>query len=341
MRLPQRARDASVGLLGVAALAVIAGAAGGCRPEFPPYNRVTGLRVLAIRSEPAAPITGEEATFSALVVTPSSLPTPEIAYQWSWCPLAGDPGQGYRCVVDEPTINDLLMAGGQTTRLSFDLGTAPTASFINNIPADSFKQICGTGLPGLPMEFKLDCSAGFPIQIMLTVTTATDSLTAVQTVKLRFDGQQPANTNPAIDGLQVVAASDAGDVTTPIPDLMMPEPGSAAEAVTLPRDKETRIRATMAETTAEEYYGLDDDKNLVLLTERLFLTWFVESGDTNNPRTSFFSGSTLFADLLKNRWSPGKVKDYPSDRSRIYVVAHDNRGGVSWRAGTVNLEPTP
>ena len=97
----------------------------------------------------------------------------------------------------------------------------------------------------------------------------------------------------------------------------------------------------MAETTAEPYPGFDDDKNPAPQTERLFLTWFVESGDTSDPRTSYFPDSTLFANMLRNSWTPAKVKDYPPDSSRIYVVAHDNRGGVSWRAGTVNLEPSP
>ena len=53
MRPRQRSRGSAAGLFGIAALAVVAGTAGGCRPDFPPYNRVTGLRVLAIKSEPA------------------------------------------------------------------------------------------------------------------------------------------------------------------------------------------------------------------------------------------------------------------------------------------------
>jgi len=332
-----RPRSASVGLLGIAALAVGAVSTGGCRPDFPPYNRITGLRVLAIKSEPAAPITGETAEFSALVVTP--MPAPAIAYAWSWCPFAGDPNDGYTCVVKEQEIDAALADGGLPPLPAFDLGTAPTATFSNDVSPAVFAAVCQGGFPGQPAEFKLDCSAGFPIQIMLTVKTDTDSLTAVQTVKLRFDDSQPPNNNPIIDDLGVILSP--GGVTTSIPSLM-PDPDlPAPEPVTLPRDKETPLRVTMSETTADSYYGLDNDKVWTKMTERLYLTWFVESGDTNDPRTSFISGSTPFADMLKNRWTPAKVKDYPADSSRIYVVAHDNRGGVSWRAGTVNLEPTP
>lgn len=331
-------------LLAVAALTAALVGAAGCRPDFPPYNRVTGLRVLAIQSEPAAPITGETATFSALVVTPSSMPPPAtIAYHWSWCPFAGIANDGYQCVVDEAQIDGFLMAAGMPALPAFDLGTAPTATFPNQIPPAVFAAVCQGGLPGQPEEFKLDCTAGFPIQITLTVATDTDTLTAVQNVKLRFDPVQPANLNPVVDGLQVLLDVDAGagGVLTVIPPLM-PDPNAPSTLpVTLARDVDTPLRVTMDPAAAESYPGLDDNKNPATLTERLFLTWFVESGDTRDPRTSFFSGTTVFTDMLKNSWTPAKVKDYPADSARIYVVAHDNRGGASWRAGIVNLEPSP
>ena len=123
----------------------------------------------------------------------------------------------------------------------------------------------------------------------------------------------------------------------------MPIVADAADGplVTVPRQVETRLQVDMAESVAEVYLGKDDDGNPATLTERLFLTWFIETGDTDDQRTSFYSGSTNFADLLKNNWTPGAVKNYPSDTARIFVVAHDNRGGVSWRTGTVNLGPAP
>lgn len=130
--------------------------------------------------------------------------------------------------------------------------------------------------------------------------------------------------------------------------LPMPIVASAADGplVTVPREVETRLQVDMvppgeAASVAEVYLGQDDDGNPATLTERLFLTWFIETGDTNDSRTSFYSGSTNFADLLKNNWTPGAAKNYPSDTARIFVVAHDSRGGVSWRKGTVNLGPPP
>ena len=72
-------------------------------------------------------MTGETAAFSALVVTPSAMPAPAIAYHWSWCPFAGDANQGYRCVVDKPTIDADLALFGLPPLPDFDLGIAPAA----------------------------------------------------------------------------------------------------------------------------------------------------------------------------------------------------------------------
>ena len=316
------------------AVALVASASGGCGADFAPFNRVTGLRVLAIQSTPATPLTGETATFSALVVTPSSEPAPPLTYKWSWCPTAGVSSNGYKCPIDEA----FLAAQGLPPLPAFDLGAEPTASLANNIPSDLFAAVCSgkVTLPGQSVSFPLDCSAGYPIQIMLTVNSDTDALTAVQTVKLRFDPTTPANDNPKIDGLSAILGP--ANMAMPVPIV-----GSAAEGplVTLPRQVATRLQVDMSESVAEVYLGKDDDGNPATVTERLFLTWFIETGDTDDQRTSFYSGSTNFADLTKNTWTPGPVKDYPSDTARIYVVAHDSRGGVSWRPGTVTLGAAP
>lgn len=320
--------------VGLGAVALVASASGGCGADFAPFNRVTGLRVLAIQSMPATPITGETATFTALVVTPSWQPAPPLTYKWSWCPVGGVSSNGYKCPIDEA----FLAARGLPPLPAFDLGAEPTATFANNIPPEVFAAVCSrmVVLPGQSVSFPLDCSGGFPIQIMLTVSSDTDALTAVQTVKLRFDPATPANTNPSIDGLSAIV----GPANMAMPASIV---ASAAEGplVTVPRQVATRLEVDMSQSVAEVYLGKDDDGNPATLTERLFLTWFIETGDTDDQRTSFYSGSTNFADLVKNTWTPGPVKNYPSDTARIYVVAHDNRGGVSWRPGTVNLGAAP
>ena len=182
------------------------------------------------------------------------------------------------------------------------------------------------GLQAIRAGTTIDCSAGFATLVALTVTTATDSVTAVQTLKLRPDATIPANTNPAIAGVNAAV----GGVYTPI---------DSAGTVILPRDVETGISVDVAPSAAEVYPDASNDN--APTTERLFTTWFVETGSTHDQRTSYIAGSTAFGDMLKNTWTPAVTKDYPNPTARIFAVLHDNRGGASWTGGMVTLGTGP
>jgi len=311
-------RHALLGLLIAASVGAV-----GCRPDFAPFNRVTALRVLGIQAEPPTPLIGESTTLSALVFTPT--PDPTLTYHWTWCPLSAGSGQGYQCLVKEEDLAGYFTGAGLPFP-AFDLGTGPTATFTNSIDPAVFAFICSNMLPNLPTKNTIDCSAGFATQVMLTVTTATDSVTAVQTLKLRLDATIPANTNPAITGLNAAFAG----VYAPIDD---------TGAVTLPRSVETPISVNVDPSAAEVYADASSDSGVS--TERLFTTWFVEAGETHDQRTSFISGSTAFGDMLKNTWTPAAAKDYPDATAHVFAVLHDNRGGASWTGGLVTLGTSP
>jgi hypothetical protein len=75
--------------------------------------------------------------------------------------------------------------------------------------------------------------------------------------------------------------------------------------------------------------------------EHLTLSWFVETGDTRLERTSFLDGFTTLENAGKNKWTPQTRKKYDHDTSKLIVVIRDDRNGVGWSSGTVQLEPTP
>ena len=324
----------------------------GCRPDFAPYNRLTSLRVLAIQSDPPTPATGETTMLSALVFTPAADPAAPVpvtvTYAWSWCPFPGAANDGHPCLLTEDQVTAFEAMYGVTGQVPpFDLGAAPTAMLPNTIDPMLLTALCA-GVPGAPQA--PDCNGGFPVQVALSVTsfddsgTQTDQVNAVFTVRLRFDGGPTApyslstpNAIPMI-GAGGITATIAG-VPTAIPGL----DAAATAPITLPRDTATALAADVAETEAEVYDGLDDDGNPATITERLFLTWFVETGVTDQSRTSFIDGSTSFPDLLTNTWTPQRFKDYSKPDARIIVVIHDSRGGVSWQngIGIVHLESTP
>jgi hypothetical protein len=300
-------------LLAVAALPLA------CGPDFDPYNRLTSLRVLAIQGEPPAPAPGETTTLTPLVFTPE--PT-TLTYAWSWCPFPGSATAGYPCRLTQDDLNAL--AGGAAP--SLDLGSGPTAMLPNSVDPALLARLCA-GEPGVPQL--VDCEGGFPVQIKLTVATPDDEVTTVWTLRLRFDPATTPNTNPQIDGL----AATLDGVDQPLGDM---------PTVTLPRRQDTVLKAAVAEADSEVYRGKDDE-GVVRddLRERLFLSWFIESGDSKDARTGFIAGQVPLERALMNKWKPDATKDYPRDTARLVVVIRDHRGGVGWRSAIVRLGDTP
>lgn len=315
-----------------------AGGDGGCSRDFPPYNRLTDLRVLGIQSEPPAPGPGEVATLSALVFTPPGFPAP--SYKWSWCPFPGLSNDGYKCQITEAEIAQMFP--GQAGQVpSFDLGTGETATLPNSIDPGLLQALCAGVGGGPPLA---DCAHGFPFQVELTVTTDSDDpafdeeVKAVTTARWRFDAAMPPNTNPPIGILTATVAGGSPEELTETP-----------ATTPLPRDVATQIEAQIPRAAAEPYDGFDDDGNPRPLTERLFMTWFVETGWTDDTRTSFSpttngdaadpaEDTRRFQKLQRNTWTPELEKDYRPNTARLYVVIHDNRGGVSWKSGIVQVK---
>jgi len=290
------------------ATAVIAVA--GCGADFDPYERLDKLRVLAIATEPVAPATGETTIATPLIYTAPGTAVTELA--WSWCPFAGSASDGAPCLVTEAEL--AAIAGGSADDIPpYDLGRGDTASFENRLDPTLLAAVCA-GMPGQPAL--LDCREGFPAQLELTVRTdAGEELTAIRTLRLRFDDATPANANPVIDDLIV------DDV--------------------LVRDAEAPIRAEVSEDHAERYDGFDDDGNPAEQRERLVLSWFVESGTVDEARTGFIDGVTTLADTTDNTWQPALAIDYPGETAEVIVVIRDDREGVAWSRATVELQEAP
>jgi hypothetical protein len=304
--------------IGVAALCAL----GACGEDFVPFNRLVSLRVLAVQSEPVAPMTGETAVLTPLVYTP---PDVEVeSYAWSWCPFPDPTSAGGPCLVTEEEARELAGAEADTIP-PFDLGDEPTASFENSIDPALLTALCaGVGdVPALS-----DCEGGFPVQLTLTVTTGDEEVVTVRTLRLRFEEDSEPNANPTLDGL--AAEIDGEEVAL----------GDEPE-VELPRREETTIRADVPEESSETYTRLDDDGEPEERRERLILTWFVETGDTTDERTVFIDDQVALEDATENEWEPAGEDDYDRDESLLLVVLRDGREGVTWRSARVALEPDP
>ena len=223
----------------------------------------------------------------------------------------------------------------------FALGIADKASFTNNFLPELIAGLCG-GVPGVLAA--PNCEGGYPIQIEMRVESMNDpGIDVVYTLRLRIDSPppplppMPPNYNPVLDPTKdpIAAIPVFGAGPMPIPDDMV-DP-----AVTLERDRATPIIVGLSEDQAEPYMGLDDDGNLTDQTERLTLSWFVESGDMEFEKTAFIQDIEPIGDTVRNSWTPAITREYTPDTARTAVVIRDNRGGVTWVTGNVRLGASP
>lgn len=306
-------------------------ALGACGADFPPYNRLAGLRVLAIQTAPASPGPGEATTLTPLIYTPGAEPDPTLTLAWSWCPFSGSPGAEYPCLITEEQAAMLPGAGGSIP--PFDLGTAATARLEHTVSPELLAQLCRgvEGSPQLP-----DCEGGFPVLVKLRVRTSSDELVAVRTVRLRFDPATGANTNPTIEGLTAVVDGAEQPLAD---DRSLTPPSLTLPSLTLPRAADTTIRAQVGEAAAESYQGRKGDLTQGTVRETLTFTWFIESGETRDIYTKFIENDVPLERALENRWKPARPKDYPGETARLIVVVRDSRGGVGWRSASVRLAP--
>ena len=307
----------------VPALILAAALAGGCSPGFDPYNRLTEMRVLALKSDPVAPAPGETTTLSSLIYLPSG---EEIAsLRWSWCPFAGNATDGYPCLITEEELAQL--GGGSAEDIPpFDLGDGETAALEHTLDPDLLAAVC-RNTEDQPVV--LDCDGGFPVQIKLTVRSQSgEEVDSVRTLRLRFSDEHDPNQNPWAEGLLAVLDGGETDIGS--------EP-----TVTLPRSTETVVRAKVPADVIETYTGTDDNGAPEEKLEQIILTWFVESGDTKSMRTTFIDGIEPLEDAVENEWTPDGPEDYPGDTSQIVVVVRDDRDGVAWQTGVVSLRDRP
>jgi hypothetical protein len=299
---------------------LLALAAIGCAEEFEAYSHLSSLRVLALAAEPAAPAPGETTTLSAMVYTPPGVTVTSRA--WSWCPFAEPTQSGADCAITEEELAEMGIDAP-----AYDLGTGETASFTHSIDPAILAAICGAAMPG--QEALVDCTGGFPVQVKLVVAAGAETITAINTLRLRFSDDHEPNANPPIDGLVAVIGGSEQPIDAP--------PGP-----TFARGEEHEVRAEVPASASESFMGFDDDGDPAVVKERLVLSWFVESGDIADERTAFIDGVVVLEDALVNSWEPDLLEaDFDRPTADLIVVVRDSRGGTSWRRGTVTLGAAP
>lgn len=293
-----------------------------CRPEFQPYNELRELRVMGVRADQPWFGPDEVANLDVLIHNPN--PDAELTYQWNWCPLSSASGDGFQCQISE---EDLASFG--VPFLPYDLGTEPTAAFPYPTHPEALRTACQMiaeqgNLPDfVPLP---DCEKGFPVTISLDVSDGTTSIRAVKEMVLLYDPDDERNTNPVLTGF-AVQPDGGGEAIA-----LLPEPTVVAR---LERNLNHRFSVDLSESSSEEFTpsGADEPTR-----ESLVVTWFVEGGELEKIRTSYYPGETTLESAETNDWTTPTADDFEPGEMRVYTVLRDGRGGIDWISSRVALE---
>lgn len=314
-----RAAASAVTLL---ALGLLAAGLAGCGASFDSPTLLTKLRLLALQAEPVNPAAGETTTITPLVYSPTDAP---LELGWSWCPLVGQPNDGYVCPIAHEDAAAMLAGAGVAAPLpDYDLGAGPTVSFTNPFAPDLLAALCAAGFDGQT----LDCKNGFPIRVSVRLTQGAETVLGTTVVRLPIEAGAVSNSNPVPGALSVDLASGT-------------EVLDQAGSVQVPRLRDNLLHVAIDDGQSETYLGPGPDGAPGPLRETLLFSWFGELGDFDNARTLFIDGASSLADQTADKWNPPATRVDARSTSRLIVVVRDNRGGVGWTGATASLEATP
>ena len=302
----------------MARLATLLVLVSGCDDPFSPYARLEKLRVLAIAAEPPRPGPTESATLTPLLYAPAEA---AATLAWSWCPLVGAAEDGYPCLVEESAFRAQIPGWPP-----FALGDGPIATFAHTVAPEHLRGLCAGSPAGATAPVLPDCEAGFPIVVRLEARTGADRVVAFFFMNLRFEEGHThlANQNPVIEQLLLGT-----------PEERLPLDGARIPAFAA---AETPVALAVSETSVENYLAPDERGELVGRREQLTFSWFVEAGEPRFPRTGFIDGVVPLGRAIENRWKFPEPPDPGLVRARMVVVVRDDRGGVSWRSATAELD---
>jgi hypothetical protein len=251
--------------------------------NFDPASYVNGPRLLTVIAEPPELKAGESTKLHALVVGADTI-------HWSACmaPRTASSGLIQDACVTDPSV-------------LVPIGDGPDAQF--TMPALDIKTL---GLPDasgglyLPLRIDFGQDRGF--------------------YRLRYSlGLQPPNQNPVIDGVDGVAIQDTGADLSKLPS---PQPFTEATPIEVGEREGVRLRAAIADGSAETYAVPESATSIKMLTEELRVIWYASSGTFNNEVTGLLKPDTIFR-LDKFEPQPGSLID-------LWVVVADERGGQAF-----------
>jgi hypothetical protein len=278
-----------------------------CTPDFDKVWQVKDLRILAIRAEPPEVIQPEGTTFpavhvDALVVDP--LAPPDALFDWKL----------YACTAEEVRCDaaqrQVLVKEGRSRldQIAVDL-VLDAASYQAAKDADPLQ-----GFGGVP--------------VMVELQVSRDGYSARGIKRLVYGRPVPAektpNANPVINQVTV-------------DQVVVPQPWT----VTI--GQKVKLLPSPTATAKEKYWVATFTGGKRELEEYLSYSFFTTAGELSDATTGgkpipFVTNAKI--DDLSSDWTP-KALPEGIDSAVIWIVVHDDRGGVGWVALPAGLAPGP
>jgi hypothetical protein len=270
--------------------------------SFKPASLVEGLRVLAIRAEPAEVGSGEQATLRARIADLRDTGDP-IEIEWALCTKRAKVG-----VEVDPDCFDADSAPYLTP-----LPTMADGSTLLTMPELTIESF------GLP-----DASGGFYVPVRMRAHSGASHLVAFHRLRWKAGFQQP-NGNPTAEGIAYVPTGSDGE----LPDMgqtVEPQPLVEGVPLELPRGGKLRLRASAVAGSAEGYTTVVGDPRKLMtmdVTEQLRFFWYASAGEldpdvTGEERPDAILDTAELAESLDAR--DGLVD--------LWLVVREERGGI-------------
>ena len=330
--------------------------AGGCKPDLDQRaSRISGTRVLAVRSEPAEAEPRDPVSFTALVVDADgradTLPPPTWAFCTARKPLAELGPVSPACFSHSP---DAFVGLGVGARVDAVLPASACRDFGPEVP---------TAKPGEPYGRPVDPDpTGGYYQPLTVFLGGGDGDVSVDTTRIScgvagassddvivFRQRYHGNQNPRVDVLQIDGADLPADPTTPpravargahltfhVAWPACPAIDACGDGVCGPDESRLDCATDCAIPTgcagAERYLYFDAEaRQLVARRESMRVSWFATAGTFDRDRTGRSSDET--------EPSSDDAWDAPAEAMTVrgWVVLRDDRGGVAWRSFALDV----
>jgi hypothetical protein len=262
-----------------------------CGPDFDPASVVNRLRVLAIRSEPAAVAPGEDVTLEPLVADPFG---DGRTLEYEWAPCASIAGEKLTVLAPEDCADaeDLLVLSTDAT-LTYTLPeeAAKLKSFVD--------LISGSGTLLLPVRLIVR-----PAPTNDDKAKTTEIERAIAQVAIVFEGEP--NQNPSLEGLTVDGLVSLED-----------------DAVLLSA-QDVIVRADWSAESVESYQVVaQGTKKTIDQEEVMDVAWFSSVGSFDPDHSSEGHDFVNFR-LEEDKPPPANAAGL------LWAVLTDGRGGVDW-----------